>query len=265
MLYWLVPWLIAAVLLWPLQQLENWMHKHLQGIGLLITNNDQAAVLVYYLLLLPGVALHEVTQWLLAQALRVPVKKFQLWPDDEQGSIRLGLVEIEPNIDLVRATLIGTLPVVVGIALVALIASRFPIADLGTALVSGDAPTMMAGIGKFISTPDFWLWIYLIFAIANAMLPESHDVINWWYLAIPFGTVMLILMLVDLGILGNKGPLFDFAYLIKASFEVPIAQLGDLILLAFGISVAVDLLVMGLVTGIELFFSRVLGRELEYS
>ena len=53
MLDWLVPWLIACALIWPLQQLENWMHKHLQGVGLLLTNNDQAAVLVYYLLLLP--------------------------------------------------------------------------------------------------------------------------------------------------------------------------------------------------------------------
>jgi hypothetical protein len=264
MLDWLVPWLIACALIWPLQQLENWMHKHLQGMGLLLTNNDQAAVLVYYLLLLPGVGLHELTQWLLAKGLRVPIKKFQLWPEKIKGKIHLGLVEIEDT-DLVRATVIGMLPVLVGVAVIALIASRFDIAALGTAMSSGDLATMTAGLGAFIATPDFWLWIYLIFAVANAMLPEDHDVINWWYLIVPVGVVMLCMMLIDLGILGRSGVIFDFAYIVKASFEQPIAQAGQYFAVAMGISVAVDLLVMGIVSAIEAIFSRVLDRELEYS
>lgn len=264
MLDWLVPWLIACALIWPLQQLENWMHKHLQGVGLLLTNNDQAAVLIYYLLLLPGVGLHELTQWLLAHGLRVPIKKFQLWPEKIKGKINLGLVEIEDT-SLWKATLIGMLPVIVGVAVIALIASRFDIAALGTALASGDVATMTAGIGTFISTPDFWLWVYLIFAVANAMLPEDHDVINWWYLIVPVSVVMSCMLLIDLGILGRSGIIFDFAYIIKAALEQPITLAGRFFAVAMGISVAVDLLVMGIVTAIEMIFSRVLDRELEYS
>lgn len=251
---WILPWIIVAVLIWPLRQLERWMHKHLQGLGLLLTNNPQAAVLVYYLMLLPGVALHEVSQWLLAQILRVKVKKFQLWPEKQKGQIRLGLVEIDKKTDTVRATLIGMVPVLAGTAVIALIGStRFDLEALMLAFGSADLPTILDGLNAFISTPDFWLWIYLIFSIANAMLPEAHDVINWWILIVPFAVVMTFLLVLDLSIL------------VMAGLEGPLAALGRWLSLAFGIAVGVDLVIMGLITLLEAIFSRVLDRELEYS
>lgn len=252
---WIIPWIVVGLLIWPLRIVERWMHKHIQGLGLLLTNNSQAAVLVYYLLLLPGVALHEVSQWLLAKALRVEVKKFQLWPEKQKGGvIRLGLVEIEKGVDTVRASLIGMIPLITGTAVIALIGStRFDIATFGTAIGSGDLPTMLEGIRVFVSTPDFWLWIYLIFAIANAMLPEEHDRINWWLPLAALGGIIAVLLILDLGIL------------VQAGMEGPLAQIGRWLSLAFGIALGVDLLVMGLMSAIEAIFTRVLDRELEYT
>jgi len=251
---WIVPWIIIAAVIWPLRQVEGWIHKHIQGLGLLITNNPQAAVLIYYLSLLPGVILHESSQWVLAKALRVKVKKFQLWPDRQRGGlIRLGLVEIDGKTDIIRTSLIGIIPMVTGIAAIALIASaNFNTQALVTALSSGDMPTIFAGIGEFMSTPDFWLWIYLVFTIANAMLPEPHDEINWWIFLGLFAGVVVFLLVLDLSIL------------ITAGLEGPLARLSQWVSLALLLAFGLDLCVMGLIAFSEWLFSRLLNRELEY-
>jgi len=264
---WIVFWVLVALFIWPLRSVERWMHKHIQGLGLLLTNNTQAAVLIYYLLLLPGVVLHECSQWLLAQILRVKIKKFQLWPEKQKGSIRLGMVEIdEKTTDEFRASLIGMIPVLAGVAVIALIGStRFDISLLGKAFSTGDLGTLFGGIGAFMSTPDFWLWVYLIFAIANAMMPEEIDMINWWILIIPFAVIMLIIWIIGSGLFGSSGVLFDLGFVIKASFEVPILLIGQWLSLALGIALGIDLIMMGIISAMEAIFSRVLNRELEYS
>ncbi|NDJ53687.1 MAG: hypothetical protein GYB68_11465, partial [Chloroflexi bacterium] len=106
---WMIPWIIVGLVIYPLILIERWIHRHVQGLGLLISNDPQVAVLVYYIAMLPGVILHEASQWLLAQILRVPIKNFQIWPDQQKGqTVRLGLVDIEDT-DSVRATLIGVI------------------------------------------------------------------------------------------------------------------------------------------------------------
>jgi hypothetical protein len=250
---WLIPWIVVGLVIWPLLQVERWMHRHIQGLSLLITNNAQAAVLIYYLLLLPGVILHEGSQWLMAQALRVKIKQFKLWPEQMKGGkIRLGLVEIVET-DIVRATLVGMIPLAAGVAIIVLIGgARFDTDVLLQSLGTGNVPTMLAGIGQFTSAPDFWLWVYLVFAIANAMMPEEHDRISWWLFAAVVGGLLIFLWILDLGIL------------IQAGLEGPFAALGRWLSLALVISLVLDLLVMGLISLLEAFFSRVLRREPDY-
>jgi len=250
---WLVPWILAAVMIWPLVAVERWLHRHIQGLGLLLTNNPQAAVLMYYVVLLPGVLLHETSQWLLAKILRVEVKKFRLWPEEQQKLIRLGLVEIAPQTDTIRATLVGMVPLISGIAVIALISSlRFDATALAAALASGDIPIMLQGLNSFTAVPDFWVWVYLVFSIANAMLPEPHDRINWWLLIGVFAGFLIFLAVLDLGIL------------IQAWVEGPMAALARWLSLALGMALVIDLLMMGVIALAEWIFSRVLDRELEY-
>lgn len=250
---WLVPWIVAALAIWPLVLVERWVHRHIQGLGLLLTNNPQAASLIYYLALLPGVVLHEGSQWVLAKLLGVKVKKFQLWPDKQGGSVRLGLVEIDRKTDRIRATLVGMVPLVTGVAAITLIGSaRFDLQLLTDGLGSGDFPTLFAAIGEFISVPDFWLWVYLVFAIANAMLPEEHDRINWWLFLIAGGAITGILLLLDLGIL------------LQVWLDGPLTRLAEWLSFALVLALVLDLFVMGLLALSELVFSRLLGRQLEY-
>lgn len=250
---WLAPWIIVALSIWPLLQVERWIHRHIQGLGLLLTNNAQAAVLIYYLALLPGVVLHEGSQWVVAKLLGVKVKKFQLWPDKQRGLIRLGLVEIDKKTDKLRATLVGMVPLAAGVAALALIGgARFDTSLLIDALGTGDLPTVFSALGEFFSARDFWLWVYLAFAIANAMLPEEHDRIEWWMFAAAAGAITAVLLLLDLGIL------------LQAWLDGPLTRLAQWLSFALLMALGIDLFMMALIAGAEALFSRLLDRELEY-
>lgn len=250
---WLFPLLLSIALIFPLIRIEYWIHKHIQGLGLLITDNSQAAVLIYYFSLFPGVLLHEVSQWILAQILRVKVKKFQIWPEEQKGGvIRLGLVEIEDT-DIFRSTLIGIIPLVSGLFLIGLIGnSRFELAPLAQAFAGGDLPIIVGAIGTFMAAPDFWLWVYLIFAIANAMLPEEHDEINWWILVGFVVAAVAFLLVLDLGIL------------VQAWLEGPFTITVEWIAIALLLSYLIDIFFKLLIIGLEWLLSEILGRELEY-
>lgn len=251
---WVVSWILVAVAIWLLRPTIRWIHKHVQGLGLLITNDPQGAVLIYYLALLPGVALHEGSQWLLAKLLRVKVKKFRLWPEKQRGGvIRLGLVEIAEETDNVRATLVGIIPLVVGIGVIALIGGwRFNPSVLLTALGTGDIPTIGAALGTFLSAPDFWLWVYIIFAIANTMLPEEHDRISWWPIVGLLVGLAAVLWLLDLSIL------------IQAGLDGPLAQLAASMSLALILSLCIDWVVMTMIWVMERVLGRLFNREVEY-
>ena len=85
-----LPLLAVIATLVPLVLLERWIHQHLHGLALLATGNDDAALLLYALLLLPGVALHELSHWAMARLLGVRTAGMNLWPRRQRdGRIRL--------------------------------------------------------------------------------------------------------------------------------------------------------------------------------
>lgn len=249
---WLLYWGLAALMIWPLQRVQRWIHRHIQGLGLLVTSNAQAATLIYYIIMLPGVTLHEVSQWLMAKLIGAKVKKFQLWPDKKSKQIRLGLVEIDKKTDDVRATLVGMIPLATGVALIILISGRFDASLLMLGLSTGDLPTFFQGLKAFVSATDFWVWVYLLFSIANAMFPEEHDRINWWLPAGLFGGFIVFLLVLDLGVI------------LQAWVEGPVATMGRWLSLALGIALLLDLFVMGLVALLEWVFQRITGNEVIY-
>ena len=251
---WLVPWIIVAVGVWPLYYLEKWIHKHIQGLGLLITDDPATAVLLYYISLLPGVVLHEISQWVLAFLLKVKVKKFRLWPEEQTGGVlRLGLVEIEENIDVIRASLIGLIPLLTGSAVISLIGSSIIQTEpFIQSFSSGDLGAIWAGFREMASTPDFFVWVYLVFAIANAMLPEEHDKINWLVLGGALGGIAAVFFVLDLGIL------------VQASLEGFIGRIANWLSMAIVMALAVDIAVAILIALTEEILGRLLKREVEY-
>lgn len=164
----------------PLVLLEKWIHRHLHGAALLISGHDQAAIYLYAVLLFPGVALHEFSHWLMATLLGVRAGRIQLLPErGRDGRVRLGAVQVQ-KVDAVRGSLIGAAPLLTGsLAVLAIGYLAFDIGQAGQALLSGDPAAMTRAAMAMLETPDMWLWLYLVFAVANAMLPSSADRQTW--------------------------------------------------------------------------------------
>src|SRR5512142_544322 len=118
----LIPWFTLAAALGPLLYVQRCIHRHVFGVGYLLSREKRAATLFYYLFLLPGVILHELSAYLMAGVFNVPSTRFTLYPEaQEDGSLETGFVQLEEVKNPVYATFIGIAPLVTGMLVVVLI------------------------------------------------------------------------------------------------------------------------------------------------
>jgi len=185
------PFLGLAATLALLLLIERWIHRHLQGVMLLLTGDPEVAVVLYALPLLPGIVLHELSHTFAALLLGVRVGRISLRPKRAGGRVQLGFVPVEST-DAVRASLIGLAPLLVGSAVILLVGYLvFGLGTMGEALSAGDWAGLIAGMLGAMDTSDVWLWAYAIFAISNTMLPSRADRQAW-------GPVILFLLLIGI-------------------------------------------------------------------
>ncbi len=186
-------WLIGLTLLMLL--LKRWIHRHVQGVGLLFTRDPDRAFLIYSFLLFPGTVVHETAHSLMALFLDVPVRKFSLVPAKQpRGMLRLGFVEIERT-DTLREALIGVAPLLAGSIVVLLLSPReLPTLQTVSSL-SAQLGALMASMPHALGAADFWLLLYLIFAISNGMLPSESDRQAWGPVLIWFGVIAVLVYL----------------------------------------------------------------------
>ena len=97
------------------------------------------------------------------------------------GSVQVG------KADPLRYSLIGLAPLLAGATVIFMIGTRVLGVD---ELTSQGLAGFWAGLGDLLRVPDFWLWLYLIFAVSNAMLPSESDMQ-------PVGSVLVFLGIVD--------------------------------------------------------------------
>ena len=195
------PWapLIAlAVTLLPLLWVKQWITRLLQELSLRWLGYPDVALVVYFTLVLPGVVIHELSHWLVASLLGVRVRKLSLGPVRKGRSrqVSLGSVQVG-KVDPVRASLIGLAPLLGGTAVILLIGTFV----LGMGNVAGAMATwgidgLVAGLQQVARVPDVWLWLYLIFAISNAMLPSQSDMAAIRPVLIFLGIVAAIVLIV---------------------------------------------------------------------
>jgi hypothetical protein len=229
--------------------LERWLRRHLHGLGLLLTGSAEVAEFVYFLLLLPGVVVHELSHWLMAWLLGVRAGRISVWPARQRdGSLRLGYVETEDP-GALREAIIGAAPLLSGVVLVLLIGERaLGIAGIGAALTAGDLAGVLRRLMAAVQAPDVWLWLYLIFALANAMLPSPSDRRAW--------PVAAVVGLALAGLLVWAGRTSSLA-------EWMSIALGALAA-AFVLAITADVVVVAVVWLAERAFGRMLRRQVEY-
>ncbi len=210
----LTPWFTFVVILLPTLHLERWIHQHLYGVGWLLFPKDrQRATILYYLILLPGVFLHEFTQWLVAGALKLKTSKIKIWPKPlANGTLRLDFVRLSgKNVSRASAAVFETAPLIVGVAVILFISQRVLEVDLLLeAFKTADLGIVQAAFGLVLSKPDFWLWLYLLFAVGNAMVPTENLNLSWLLLlSLVIGAALLIVGLIipGSGIFAVQAPL----------------------------------------------------------
>ena len=165
----------------------------------------------------------------------------------------MGAVQVEVT-DPFRHSLIGLAPLVFGSIVVLLIGQgRLALGELGLALNSGDLEIIWQAIAKTLAIPDVWLWLYLIFAISNAMLPSASDREAWWSVLIYLG--LALFLAIGLGLNPSLSP---------QTQEFGLTIIANL-LYAFLITIAVDVFFILVIIFIEAIFAWVLGRQVQYN
>jgi hypothetical protein len=225
----IVPWLIAGGLLYLLRRLERWMHQHIFKVGWLLTKNFQTTTILYYTFFLPGVILHEIVLWLAAGILNVRADRAIGFPEKQEvAELRLNFVKLSKKANKLRVAIISTVPLAVGIGIVLLIARDVVhINNFLAILQRGDINATTSAFATLTSAPDFWLWVYLMFAVGNTMMPDTKDLQGWkWIIGIAI-LVFLVLIVVGAGeiVVQNilLGPVAEALSTLSSIFAVLIA------------------------------------------
>jgi len=177
---------------------HRWTTHLFIGALVRLTGNLRVAMTLYALFILPGTVVHEVAHWLVALLLGVRASLPHLLPSgvDAQGRMVLGYVQIERT-DPVRHSLIGVAPLLAGSAMIAWIASQvftLPVPTLTQTEITG-LETLFASLPSVFQVADAWLYLYLLFTIANGMLPSPRDREAWLPVALFAGGIALVVFL----------------------------------------------------------------------
>ncbi len=166
--------------------LQRWLHQHIQGLTFAVTGNAGCAMQFLFVLLLPGVILHEASHWVVANILLVRTGKVMFGLSRTRGKqFSLGSVTVDRT-DSFRESLIGVAPFFVGLGAILLIAGY------GFDLWPDSGLSFSQMLDRVLSTANDWLtWLdlYLIFAVSTAMIPSESDREPWGGVLAVFGVV----------------------------------------------------------------------------
>ena len=243
--------LVATLL--PLLLAKRLITRNLQELSMRWVGDPDVALVVYFVIVLPGVLVHELSHWLMAKLLGVRVGKLSIGPVRKARSRRvtLGSVRVAAVAPL-RASLIGLAPLLGGTAIILLIGML--VRDVGTLAqiaAGSELEGIMAALKQAVRVPDFWLWLYVIFAISNAMLPSESDMAAVRPVLIFLGVAAAILLIVG----GVPAIPEDMVRIVNA--------VAGYLATAFALTLAVDAIFM-LAIWLLLWLTRLLQRDRVY-
>lgn len=241
-LFWFVLMLV------PLVMLQRLLHREIQSVFLILTRDARLTIVIFQIIFLPGVFLHEGSHFLMAKLLRVRTGRFSVIPRAlPDGRLQLGFVETAKS-DILRDSLIGAAPLIFGTLFVAFAAiNRLNMDVLWATLRNGQFNLFWMGVGILPRTQDFWLWFFLVFTVSSTMTPSESDRHAWLELVVTVGVLFSIALLIGIGpwMLANIAPLLS-------NFLSSVAVI-------FGLSVMVHILLILPTMLIHKLLTRVTG------
>lgn len=252
----LTPFIWVAIAIPALLLMQRWIRTHLHGISLLLTGSAERAVVFYALILFPGVVLHELSHWVTANLLGVRTGTISVIPRRQpDGTIQLGYVEYYKgkNLGPVRESLIGGAPLIVGTAVILLISFWvFDVPEFVAAVQSGDIDLLTLGLRDLFQTRFMLLWVYLIFAISNGMLPSASDRRAWP--AFIIGMIILAVVLY----------LFGLSDVVITELARPAAVVFGYLGIALSVAIGANLFFMLIIVTLEYLVGRIRGVSVVY-
>lgn len=235
----------------PLIFLQRLLHREIQAVFLILTRNAQLTMGIFSLLFLPGVFLHELSHFLMAKILFVPTGRFSVLPKPlPDGRLQLGYVETARS-DIIRDSLIGAAPLIVGTVFVAYVAVyELEMRILWDTLRNGQFNLFWMGINALPRVKDFYLWFYLAFIVSSTMMPSQSDRHAWLELTISVGVLFALTLLIGAGpwMLDNIAPyvsnflnsvavIFGLSAVVHAILILPTALIHKMLARVTGVDV----------------------------
>ncbi len=186
--------LILAGLIAIVGPVASWFGRGLQSLVLITTGSPAAALYTYHTLLLPGTLLHELSHLGMAKLLRVRTGRLSLRPQLQSANMaQFGSVEIGAT-DPLRESLIGLAPLLMGLL------SLYAIVHwhLGVWAEGAEVGNLAALGSQLVAAPGAALWLYMIIAIGNAMLPSASDRRAWRKVGLGLALTMALLYVAGL-------------------------------------------------------------------
>lgn len=249
------PWVALLSLLWLIGSAEDWIHKHFYGIGRLLTQNEVSATRLFYVFFAPGVLIHEFVQYIVAGALNIPIKKGFHWPEEQlDGSMRLNFVVIQRDqTNLWRAMCFAASPfLVMGLIVWHISTQRLDLHDFTEALGTADLNLIWAALKDMTQKTGFLVWFYLLFTIANTMVPNRSDAEGLPLIGMGFIALTGVML-----VYGVEGALVNF-------LGGRVANTLTLINTALVAIFAIDVLSIGALWAIEGRLSAWRGQVIDY-
>jgi hypothetical protein len=164
----------------------------MQGIGILLFNSRDAGMAVLWFVLLPGIILHELSHWAMAKLLGLKTGKLRMWPELKGDEIILGSVEVQ-KANPFKDSLVGLAPFLGGSLALLIIGTRvFDSSVMGEAWLRSDWSQLLNLLAGTLRVADSWIWLYLMVAFSNAMMPSPSDRASWRLVLIYLGLVAII-------------------------------------------------------------------------
>lgn len=232
--------------------LQRRAHYEIQAVLLLLFRRSDIALVLFSVIFMPGVLIHELSHFLTARLLGVRTGRFSLIPQRmADGRLQLGYVETAAT-DFLRDSLIGVAPLLIGGTVVTYIArSHLNFDQLIWAILNTEPGRLSASLSAVLDAPDFWVWFYLLFTISSTMLPSASDRRAWLPL------ILTLLSLVILGLLLGVGPWL--AENLAPALNSALRALA----VVFGVGVGVHLVILAPISMLRLGLSRLMKMEVK--
>ena len=188
----------------------------------------------------------------MAGILNVRADRAIQWPEKQEiGNLKLNFIKLSPKANPLKKAVIAATPLITGLLAIWIIAVNiFQLEAVMAIAATGSLQDIANALTVLTSTPDFWLWFYISFTIANTMFPTiPKDMKGWWQIG---GAIVVILIaLLILGIGQN----------LLSDLTLSLGQILNSLSLILILTITINIIMVILLGAIESIIERITGHS----